>query len=308
MSAILSCQAVADRFDLRRRGRFWRGTCPACQYAGDTFSMVAARDGQPRPYCANGCDQDTLARAIGQEPRPRDPAEDTRTEAARARKSALAVRLFAGSVPAPGTPVARYLTTRHIGHLVDCPNIRFRADTWHREGGKMPAMVALVRDVAGQPIAVHRTYLARDGARKADVEPAKASLGPVGGGSIRLASVAAELAIGEGIETAAAAGLLAGIGAWAAISAGNLEYGLVLPVAAGAVVIAVDRDAAGEKAARGAARRWRAEGRHVRLLVPDLPGQDAADVLAARRADQEAMRAGFLDAERERIAGEVAHA
>ncbi len=75
-----------------------------------------------------------------------------------------------------------------------------------------------------------------------------------------------------------------------------------------AVVIAVDRDAAGEKAARDAARRWRAEGRHVRLLVPDLPGQDAADVLAARRANQEAMRAGFYDAERERIAGKVAHA
>jgi DNA primase len=55
----------------------------------------------------------------------------------------------------------------------------------------------------------------------------------------------------------------------------------VLPQGVRSVVIAVDRDDAGEGAAREAASRWRAEGRHVRLLVPDMPGADAADVLRA---------------------------
>ena len=145
-------------------------------------------------------------------------------------------------------------------------------------------MLVLVRDAAGEPLAIHRTYLRRDGTGKADVEPTKASLGPVWGGAVRLAPLAPELVIGEGIETAAAAGLLTDLPAWAAISAGNLANGLVLPVGVRTVVIAVDRDPAGERAAAAAAARWRAEGRHVLLLIPDRPGEDAADVLRAREA------------------------
>jgi putative DNA primase/helicase len=49
------------------------------------------------------------------------------------------------------------------------------------------------------------------------------------------------LVIGEGIETAASAGLLMGTPAWAAISAGNMAKGLVLPPEVRRVVIAADR-------------------------------------------------------------------
>lgn len=44
------------------------------------------------------------------------------------------------------------------------------------------------------------------------------------GGAVRLAPpLAAEVVIGEGLETAGAAGLLIGVPAWSAVSAGNLE-------------------------------------------------------------------------------------
>jgi hypothetical protein len=144
-------------------------------------------------------------------------------------------------------------------------------------------MIALVTDVAGAPLAVHRTYLGRDG-RKAPIEPAKASLGPVWGGAIRLDGVAPDVpvAIGEGIETSASAGRLMGFPAWAAVSAGNLAKGLVLPPEVGHVVIAADPDDAGRDAAREAWLRWKAEGREVQIASPDREGSDFNELLLAR--------------------------
>jgi putative DNA primase/helicase len=86
------------------------------------------------------------------------------------------------------------------------------------------------------------------------------------------------LVIGEGIESSAAAGLLIGLPAWAAISAGNLGSGLVLPAEVRAVVIAADPDPPGEAAAQAAAKRWTSEGRQVRIARPNGTG-DFADLL-----------------------------
>jgi hypothetical protein len=54
---------------------------------------------------------------------------------------------------------------------------------------RLPALVAAVRDVDGKFVGIHRTFLRRDGSAKADIEPAKASLGPVRGGAVRLATI-----------------------------------------------------------------------------------------------------------------------
>jgi phage/plasmid primase-like uncharacterized protein len=146
-------------------------------------------------------------------------------------------------------------------------------------------MVALVSDVSGAGVAVHRTYLRRDGTGKADVEPARAALGPIWGGAVRLCehNPAGQLVIAEGIETAASAGLLMGLPAWAAISAGNMAKGLVLPPDARRLIIAADPDEPGRKAARDAWFRLRAEGREVRIAMPDGPG-DFNDLLRMREA------------------------
>lgn len=141
-------------------------------------------------------------------------------------------------------------------------------------------MVALVTDAAGAAIAVHRTYLRSDGTAKVNVEPAKASLGPVWGGMIRLNPVASELVIGEGAESAASAGLILGLPAWSAVSAGNLASGLVLPPEVRAVVIAADPDEAGRHAARQAWQRWTEAGRRVRIVLPTGDG-DFNDTLRA---------------------------
>lgn len=181
---------------------------------------------------------------------------------------------------ATGTPAQRYLASRGLSWLVTREAIRFRAAVSHPKGGKLPAMVALVKDSAGSICAVHRTYLDGDG-RKAGVEPAKASLGSFAGGAIRLHEHAPEMLVAEGLETAASAGILLGLPAWAAVACGNLACNMVLPRSVRSVVIAADPDGPGRRAAAKAARRWMAEGRYVRVALPDGPG-DFNDLLLAR--------------------------
>jgi putative DNA primase/helicase len=283
---MLRATDVAFRLDLKRHPNSWRGRCPCCEYAANTFSVRASESGWARLFCSNGCTADELAEAVARaagQPRPVQQP-DVDTVAARERKRVRALALWRGSEPAVGTLADHYLATRGLPELATSPVLRFRGDTPHPERGRLPALVALVTDVAGAPISIHRTFLARDGT-KARIEPAKASLGPFWGGAIRLQPVAADvpLVIGEGIESSASAGHLMGFPAWAAISAGNLAKGLILPPEARHVVIAADPDEAGQRAARDAWLRWRAEGRNVQIATPDAAG-DFNDLLRAREA------------------------
>jgi phage/plasmid primase-like uncharacterized protein len=180
-----------------------------------------------------------------------------------------------------GTLVQAYGIARGLPELARSAALRFRLDCPHPDGGKVPAMVGLVVDATGALVAVHRTYLRRDGTGKADVARAKASLGPVWGGAIRLDPLAPELLIGEGIESSASAGRMLGLPAWSALSAGNLARGLVLPPEVRAVVIAADPDEAGQDAACDAWHRWTAEGRRVRIATPN-GSADFNDVLRSR--------------------------
>ena len=274
---------LAARLGLRRQARSWRGTCPACGYAG-TFSLRPGRGDRVLFACASCGDRDSIVDAVrrvaGGEVLPQRTAEDHGdAQARRDRKQAAALRMWNGSGPAPSTIADTYLTGRALPGLAASPALRFRLEVPHPEGGTLPAMVALVVDMNGNPMAIHRTYLRRDGCGKADVEPPKATLGPVWGGAIRLDPVAPAMVIGEGIETSASAGRLIRLPAWAAVSAGNLARGLVLPPEVRSVVIAADADEAGERAARDAALRWARDGRRVRIARPDQAGRDFNDVL-----------------------------
>lgn len=277
---------LAARLQLKRRNRGWSGSCPACGYAR-AFSIWLGKGARPSLFCGNGCTREDLGaaarNALGAAWMPPPCQADAKAERARAAdaKQAAAQRLWAGSASCAGTAAARYLARRGIGHAANSIALRFRGDCSHPDGGRLPAMVALVQDAGGQLTAVHRTYLTPDGS-KASADPVKASLGPVWGGAVRLDPVGPVLTIGEGIETAASAGLLLRLPAWAAISAGNLASGLLLPPEVREVVIAVDPDSAGRAAAAAALARWQTEGRRVRIAVPDTTGQDFNDLLRHR--------------------------
>jgi phage/plasmid primase-like uncharacterized protein len=294
-------RGLAAELGLRRTGREWRGRCFHCGYA-DAFVLAEGKHG-PVGWCASCRDREAIARilrgphtAVASGPRETD-ARNVQRRLERARQ------IWQGSEPVTGSPAARYLDSRGIGHLAAGEDLRFRADCPHPTGTLdrpvwLPALIAAVRDMDGRLVGVHRTFLKRDGFGKAEIEPQKASLGPICGGAVRLAPLGAvfavgELVIGEGIESSASADLLLRIPAWAAISAGNLAHGLVLPDAIRKIVIAADRDAKdqhgrhpGQDAARDAWFRLRREGRAVRIAMPDEGCGDFNDLLLAKRAAQ----------------------
>jgi phage/plasmid primase-like uncharacterized protein len=282
----MQARDLAQRLGLDRSGRSWRGTCPACGYPR-AFSLRSGNAERPLIFCANGCHHADLRAALesagaGQLAQTRIPPN---AAANARRRQAAALRLAEGNLPAAGTLADTYLCRRALPGLAASAALRFRADTPYPEGGTLPALIALVSAADGHTVGVHRTFLARDGQGKARVSIDRASLGPIWGGAIRLSAATEDGAIlvGEGIETAASAGRLIGLPAWAAISAGNLASGLILPPTIRRVVIAVDPDPPGEAAARAAADRWRRAGLAVQLARPVGHG-DFNDVLCARVA------------------------
>ncbi len=282
----LAASEIATRLGLRRaRHGEWRGACPACSYPG--AAVLDERHGRPLLWCASCQNSAALASALrsaagGALPAPRAERLLRLDRADPAAKLSRAAEIWNGASPIePGSPAARYLELRRIARAAGSPALRWRADVPHPGGGRHIALLAAVTGANSEFSAIQRIFLKRDGT-KADVEPQKASLGMVAGGAVRLQECSSELAIGEGVETAAAAGALLGKPSWSAISAGNMARSLMLPASVRSVVIAVDNDAPGQAAAREAWRRWKSEGRDVRFLKPTASCADAADVLAAR--------------------------
>jgi hypothetical protein len=206
---------------------------------------------------------------------PLDLEERPRQAPTQQRQEHVA-RLWDDCVPLPGTVAAIYLETIGLGHLIDCPEMRFGADCHHPSGLHLPALVAAVRAIGGTLTGMLRIYLLSAGSGLADVEPQRAPLGQIQGGAIRLSPIegvtgAGELVIAVDIEEAASLGLLMQRPAWATATPANLAAGVVLPSEVGRVaVVTVGSDGA----ARSVWFRLKREGRVVQVATP--PGDAAS--------------------------------
>ena len=162
------------------------------------------------------------------------------------------------------------------------PTLRFHGTCWH--GATAKRYAALVAAVQGSGLpAVHRTYLRPDGSGKGDIEPAKAMLGAIAGGSVRLSQGPGPLVVGEGIESTLSllCGLMDGpVTVWAALSTSGLR-GLRLPPQPGRLTIATDGDAPGRAAGHALADRAHALGWQVSLF-PAPDGRDWNDILTMK--------------------------
>lgn len=274
-----SAPEIAARLGLKRAGRGWQGACPACGYASGL--RLSEKDGRALWWCASCHDRGALSAAVLGQAEPASPRAPGPGHAAPDRRAA-ALALWDDALPAEGSPVEAYLRSRGLG-LPPAPPLRYLRAAKHPTGARAPAMLALVQDGSGRPAAIHRTYLRPGGEGKAKLDPPRATLGPIAGGAVRLYPEAPRLVVAEGLETALAAAILLRLPAWAALSAGNLADALALPPAVQEVIIAADADAPGRNAARAAARRWRNEGRAVRIAAPDREGADFNDILQERR-------------------------
>lgn len=202
-------------------------------------------------------------------PRPPEPRPDHGREVA---------RILDGCVPPAGTAAETYLRGRGLA-LPDSPDLLFHPDLADFESRRgWPGMVAVVRDAAGEATGgIHRTYLLDDGSGKAP--PGKKMLGPVAGGTVRLAPMPGDGRIGvaEGIETALAAMALFGVPTMAALSADGLRR-WQWPEGTTHVTIFADAGPAGMQAAATLADRLNLADIPSRILAP-LHGDDFNDDL-----------------------------
>lgn len=236
--------------------------------------------------------QPLARRAAAENETERDPDADARQAKAKALFLAAEPRLA-------GTPAAAYLAARGIdlAALGRQPRaLRYHPDLWNGESRRTwPALVAAVTNDRGEMTALHRTWLGRDAAgcwRKAPLEVAKASLGRVAGGTIRLwrgasgkslanALPGETVIIAEGIETALSVALACPeFRVLASVSLGNMAR-INLPPAIAGVTIAADNDAPGspaDNALKTAAARFAAMGKTVRIARSPV-GSDMNDCI-----------------------------
>jgi len=288
----MSAETIAKALLGHKTGGSWMARCPAHDDRKPSLSIRDGDDGRVLVRCHAGCEQERviaalLSRWLWEEkghrrpmrPVPRVAAKD-RTDCNNAKRTEAALAIWRATLPANGTFVETYFASRGL-HLPPPTRLRFHAGLRHPSGGIWPAMVALVtRGFDDTPLAIHRTFLSRDGGGKAPVDLQKMMLGPCRGGAVRLADPGDVLMVGEGIETCLAAMQATGNPAWAALSTSGLRT-LNLPEDVRDVIVLADGDDAGEAAARDCAWRWKREGRRVRIARPPQ-GIDFNDMVMDR--------------------------
>ncbi|MGB3832311.1 MAG: toprim domain-containing protein [Mesorhizobium sp.] len=293
-----SSHGEARRLTLALRGRwFGRYGIARCPAHGDKNPSLSLSDGEGDRLlarCHAGCSFTDIIDAMKglglvegtsrYTPPSREDLERIRqAEEERAKEQEeRALTCWREAMPIAGTIAETYL--RHRGITADLPEtLRFHPECWHMTRARLPAMVALVE--GAERLAIHRTYLRQDGRGKADVEPAKAMLGAVAGGAVRLSSAPGALVVCEGIETglSLASGLLRKPATiWAALSTGGMKR-LTLPSRPGRLTVATDGDETGREAGKALAQRATADGWTVSLL-PAPDGRDWNDILELRGA------------------------
>jgi putative DNA primase/helicase len=288
----MKAETIAKALGGRKAGGGWMARCPAHDDREPSLSICYGNDGKVLVCCHAGCGQRRVIAALRSRGlwdqnghrrfthRAPLAAANEQTDRDNAKRSEAALAIWQSTTLGGGTLVETYLVSRGL-YLSPPKTLRIHAGLKHPSGGIWPAMVALVtRGPDDTPLAIHRTFLAHDGAGKAPVDPQKMMLGPCRGGAVRLGLPRDVLMVGEGIESCLSAMLATGNPAWAALSTSGLRA-LDLPGDVREVIVLTDGDDPGEAAARDCALHWRQEGRRVRIARPPR-GMDFNDLLVDR--------------------------
>lgn len=292
----MTAEALARALGGRRSGATWMARCPAHRDTTPSLSISVGKNAKVLVCCHAGCAQREVIAALngrglwdgslngsGHSVQTRGKPIETNPAPYRTERAQAALALWQASDDIRGTAGEAYLRSRAIT-MAPPPSLRFHPRLKHPSGRAWPAMLALVVNAqTASPVAIHRTFLARDGQGKAPVDPPKMMLGPCRGGAVRLAEPSDILMVGEGIETCLAAMQLMSKPAWAALSTSGLRS-LVLPRSVLSVIVLADGDPPGEAAAQDCARRWKREGRRVQIARPPS-GMDFNDLLVNASPD-----------------------
>lgn len=286
MESRTAAPSIADegRRLVERLGGRWTpggGMC-RCPAHDDRTPSLSVRPGRRRLllHCFAGCDASAILRALEAQ-RLLDPTA-AGTAAAPLPTGAhrpAALRLWDEARSIAGTPADAYLRSRGLAAM--SPELRYHPRTPHGPRPLTrfrPALVAAVRDECGL-VAVHRTFLARDGGGLAALAHPRCGLGRFGRGAVRLGGTGPRLGLAEGIETALSASALFGVRCWATL--GTERFRLVtLPDDVRELVLFLDHDRGGRRAERLAREAFPHIPR-IEMRVPDRSGDDWNDVLRA---------------------------
>ena len=265
------------------------GLCPSHPDKQSSLSIGIGSNGRLLLKCFAGCDFERISAALGS---PRVAQFNTAPSAApsddedfdRRQRIDSARSIWNSAFPIAGSHVEKFMRGRSIigkyfrsrGITIEPPaTLRFR---WmkHPTGPMLCALVAAVVTEVDGIVAVHRTFLDDNGS-KTKLEPAKAALGPIKGGAVRLAVAGETLVVCEGIESGLSIVQATGLPVWVSLGTSNL-LNIELPDIAREIIIAADADDAGERAAQAAAQRFLVQGKRVRIARP-APGKDFNDHL-----------------------------
>lgn len=272
--------------------------CPAHADSSPSLSIEIASNGTTLLHCFAGCSFEQIVRAVNL---PHDTIPDT--VAPEPKKSATIgdereqrerwiQTLIAESVPLSGTPGELYLQARGIMLAVNPSDLLFHPSVRLDRETSAPAMVSVVRDIDGNVVSAHRTFLRYDKVSKIWQKLDRKLMpspypGCTNGATVRLGDIDERGVLGfaEGVETALAAGIIFGVPVWATISAGGMER-LRIPAAAKHVDLFADFDASGvgQRASIIAIARCEAAGVTFKRHLPPVPGSDWADELLRRAA------------------------
>jgi hypothetical protein len=213
------------------------------------------------------------------------PAAGAPAQPSRRERKAAAQRLWSEGRPLGGTLSARHLALRGV----DAPAESLRhhpevpAAIYAGAGPRQPALLAAIREPdLGEVAGVEVTYLAPNGARARLTLPRKTVGMCPAGAAVRLAPAGADLLVGEGVFSCLSAGARFGLPAWALLSTRNVRRWRP-PPGVRFVVIAADRGADGEAAARELAEALRDLGVRWAIRWPPPPFGDWNEAALADR-------------------------
>jgi putative DNA primase/helicase len=252
----------------KKEGREWRCNCPV--HGGRSLS-ITEKDGRLLIVCRAGCPQDQVIKELRRlelwggdtvhipPPVPEPPDE-------KERRIEKAEKIWGESHPiTPGDSVHLYLENRGIILDQYPPDLHYHpalpywetSDTGKPvKTGTFPAMLAVVRDPQGRPVALHRTYLTEDG-HKAPVPCPKKLLKvfDLVGSSVRIFPPKdGLLGVCEGVEDALSAWILWQIPTWSALGTSGLK-GFEASEEIMELIVFADKDEPGRKAALELARK-----------------------------------------------------
>lgn len=206
-----------------------------------------------------------------------------RLEPSPRERRACARSLWDAARPVAGTLSERHCRLRGIArglpdalrHHPAVPSAVYRD-----AGLRRPALLAAIRDAAGELVGVEVTYLAPNGRRARLRTPRKTIGAAPQGGAVRLDAAGGRLLVAEGVFTALSASEWFGWPAWALLSTRNLRAWSPPPGVV-EVLVAADRGRDGEASARVLAGRLRALGVGVAVRWPPAGYGDWNDAAVA---------------------------